>query len=249
MLFKSFALTLSLAAAVSAAALPASKVGPLQSRNPTKVKPEKLAARQAGCLPSPTNILGDAINGSPDYYQDEWASVTLPFPITIYSTTASTIWVSVNGVISLDPPPGSGSFINSALPHNPSTPPPPPYSAADAWLGTNAIAPLWMDLAIEYTLHLGIWYTVTGTSPSRTLTIGWQVEPQNAISGFLFFYIFDVVYEEANPGIVKFEYITLPDGGVSATIGAQSYPSGLQHSGYLNAGDIVTVDTVAGTIS
>jgi hypothetical protein len=49
-------------------------------------------------LASPTVIVGDVNGNSGFNYDDEFFEVDLPFPLTIYGISNSTVYVGINGV-------------------------------------------------------------------------------------------------------------------------------------------------------
>ncbi|KAK6498917.1 hypothetical protein TWF481_011487 [Arthrobotrys musiformis] len=196
-------------------------------------------------LSSPTAIFGDPINGTPNNYDDIWDTVTLPFPIEIYNVSASRIYVSVNGFISLDEEPGT-SFINSQLPVALDV------SGANRLPNTSAVA-LWDDLYIYAGTQQGVYYQIDGTEPgNRVVSFEFYTSAYRRSSEFFHFLI---RYEEARPGILTYKYFQVFGGGVSATIGAQSRDQNLWVQWSLDQADAVSdgqsllVDTIANTIT
>lgn len=195
-------------------------------------------------LASPTAIYGDPVNGSPSNYDDVWATFPAPFPLTFYNVTSSDIRFSINGFIALDEDP-QRSFRNQPLPVAASD------STAD-FLPNTAILPYWDDLYITTGTLAGIYYEVQGAAPDRNITFEFYLESYSEAGSF---YHFDLVYEEAVPGVATFRYYQVFDSGSSATVGAQSREAGLfvQFSyntpGSVNDGDVLLLDTNANTIT
>ncbi|KAK6513821.1 hypothetical protein TWF506_008255 [Arthrobotrys conoides] len=196
-------------------------------------------------LSSPTAIFGDAIEGSPVNYDDIWSRVTLPFPIEVYNISASRVYVSVNGFVSLDEEPGT-SFINSELP------------VADDVSGANrlpntSIAALWDDLYIYAGTQQGVYYQVDGTTPgSRVLSFEFYTSAYRRSAEFFHFLI---RYEEDKPNILTYKYFEVFGGGISATIGVQSRSQNLwaqwssDRANAVSNGQSLLVDTIANTIT
>ncbi|KAF3904576.1 hypothetical protein ABW21_db0203036 [Orbilia brochopaga] len=161
---------------------------------------------------SPTPLLGNLTAGSPKTYDEDFRPILLPFPIRIYNTSLpvnATLFVSVNGFVSATVPPNS-TYNNVHIPDNSTDFPP------------DAIFPLWTDLVIEAGEQQGIVYGLSGTWPSRTLTIEWLVSswaadiydpPNHFLLQFL----------ESDPTVVIARYLSVSNRATNAgTVGLQS---------------------------
>ncbi len=149
---------------------------------------------------TPAGIVGDDVTGT----------VTLPFDITVYGATyfaGSAIGVGSNGFVSLNSlNPGLG---NVCLPRT---------------TGTNygpVLYPHWDDLRTDLTAG-GIWTGVSGTAPNRTFVIEWQAVYYAANTTAL---NFEVQFHESSTDI-DFVYNSIPNTGVSATIGVEFQNTG-----------------------
>src|SRR5690606_16107375 len=81
------------------------------------------------------------------YFDDDQVQVNLPFPLTLYGETYSTMWVTTNGYLAFasDWP----NFFNVTVP--------------DAYLPNAAIYPLWDDLVV----FDAVYTTTLGEAPNR----------------------------------------------------------------------------------
>ncbi|KAK6339717.1 hypothetical protein TWF718_009110 [Orbilia javanica] len=195
-------------------------------------------------LPSPTALFGDPVGGSPSNYDDVFYTLSLPFPIEVYNVSSSTVYISVNGFISLDEEPGT-SFINSELP------------VADNVSGANrlpntSIVALWDDLYIYGGTGQGIYYQIDGSTPgSRVISFEFYTSAYRRSSEFFHFL---VRYEEASPNILTYKYFQVFGGGASATIGAQSRSQNLwvqwssDREGAVSDGQSLLVNTIENSI-
>ncbi|EPS38117.1 hypothetical protein H072_8168 [Dactylellina haptotyla CBS 200.50] len=203
---------------------------------------------------TPTMILGDTINGNVEDIDDDWAPIDLPFPMILYNSTACALWVNVNGVLAFDHPHRrQSSSINTELPRNPFGKPPAGGNSQDFFLPAFAICPLWQNLKIYKGTRHGIYYTITGEEPDRTITISYHVGSAEWIDNTWMEYNFNVVYDESTPNMINYEYISLEDSGSRATIGIQDFPDAMQLSFlgtfYVGNGNVVEVDTLSNSFS
>ncbi|KAJ6260645.1 hypothetical protein Dda_4872 [Drechslerella dactyloides] len=170
-------------------------------------------------LPSPTALFGDAVNRSPSDIDDPWTSLDLPFPVTIYGLSNTTIYVSVNGFFSLNSPPPPidrgqyVSFSNENLPVN------VPINSESNYLPPLSVCGFWDDLFIFKGTYQGIYYQIDGSPGSRILSLEYYTSHFSASHEY---YHFIMRYKEDKPNVVTVRYYQVSDDGVSATIGAQS---------------------------
>ncbi|KAF5986350.1 peptidase s8 s53 subtilisin kexin sedolisin [Fusarium coicis] len=151
-------------------------------------------------LANPTPIITDTLVSSDDGNQ----GFTVPFPIGVFGVSSTSVFVSPNGLLSLDT--GSSTYNNNPLPR------------------TNILAvsilPYWDDQYFRRdTCNTGVFYDVYETGRSQTLTVEWHVG-SNADTGFNEHYT--ASFFEDYPGLVRFEYYTITRHGGSATIGVQN---------------------------
>ncbi|KAF0329587.1 peptidase s8 and s53 subtilisin kexin sedolisin [Colletotrichum asianum] len=165
-------------------------------------------------LPSPTSLIsvGD----------DTFGSALLPFPVGVFGSNATTVYVSSNGFLSLYE--GSTAYENKPLPSDEI----PPVS----------ILPFWDDLRVQPPSQ-AVQYQVFGSDAgSRNVTFEWVTVHLGEPSQF---YHFTATFEEAQPGIVTYRYYTTYDQGESATVGVQNLRDGNNFSvqvGYNSPGSV-----------
>ncbi|KAF5608202.1 uncharacterized protein FSUBG_4737 [Fusarium subglutinans] len=164
-------------------------------------------AADPGCaqtllLANPTPIF-DAQNGR---YDDSYNIVNPPFPIGVFGAASRNVFVSTNGLLSLDS--GASHYANYQLPAE--------------LLPSTSIMPYWDDFLItEGTCNTGIFYDVYETARGNTFTIEYNVgslRPSFIGTGEHF----SVSFYEDHPGLVRFEYYQTTIHGSSATVGLQS---------------------------
>ena len=63
-----------------------------------------------------------------------------------------------------------------------------------------------------------VYYGIDGTPPNRLAIFEFY---ESHISQSSYYYHFQIVFDEAAPGVVKFIYFEATDGGASATVGVQ----------------------------
>jgi thermitase len=139
---------------------------------------------------------------------DTTSMVALPFPVSLYGTTTSSIGVSSNGLVRFDG--GSATtFENAPIP-----------STTDP---NNFAAPFWDDL--NPAAGGGVWVRTVGAAPNRKVVVGWIDVPHFGIAtGSV---SFELVLTEGNGGIVfryrdtEFGDATV-DRAASATAGIEN---------------------------
>ncbi|KAG9506283.1 hypothetical protein J7337_003265 [Fusarium musae] len=159
-------------------------------------------------LANPTPIITDPLVDSDDGNQ----GFTAPFPIGVFGASSTYVFVSPNGLLSLDT--GSSTYNNNPLPRTN--------------IPAVSILPYWDDQYFRRdTCNTGIFYDVYETGRGQTLTVEWQVG-SNADTGFNEHYT--ASFFEDYPGLVRFEYYTTTTHGGSATIGVQNGQEFSQYS-------------------
>ncbi|KAK6513564.1 hypothetical protein TWF506_008003 [Arthrobotrys conoides] len=217
---------------------------------PTQVS--KIIGNVKRQAPVESSIWGNSITGSPEYYDNNWANVTLPFPISFYGVNYSNLWVSINGILSPGPEqiqyPDTSSAIQNHIPvdsiavgagqERPDLP----------WVPEKALFALWQDLFVEnapIALH-AVWTTTSGSAPSRIITFSWKVSSEGVVGGQIVEPEFSVSFREARPYIARIEYTDVADKGINAVIGIQSsFSTGVEWSYKTEAlfnGDILAVN-------
>jgi hypothetical protein len=83
--------------------------------------------------------------------------------------------------------------------------------------GTTAF-PYWDDLYIYSGTPQGIYYASQGNAPNRTLVFEFYTSHYSQANQY---YHFQVLFFEAQPGVVQYRYYDASDGGVSCTVGVQ----------------------------
>ncbi|KAL4921350.1 hypothetical protein BDW62DRAFT_219500 [Aspergillus aurantiobrunneus] len=183
---------------------------------PEPREPEPPALPNTVTLRNPKAIVG-ALSGAPEDVDDKAFTLTVPFPITLYGHSSTTLSINDNGMICLDQAP-SQTIANvrtgQQLPFRNGL---APYS----------LFPLWKDLKITKGKPHGIYYDVEGASPNRKLTIEYYVTRYNMEEQYFHFL---VVLEEARPNVVTFRYYDVQDRGAEGTVGVQGPDSHSQFS-------------------
>lgn len=154
-------------------------------------------------------------------------TVSLPFPVTFYGNTYTTIYVSTNGFASFTD--ALSDFTNDAIP-NSSTP--------------NALlAALWDDLVVQD----GIYTATYGFSPNRKFVIEWRNVRRYAGSGNAVFEI--IIYEQqvAGQNIIRFSYNNNVISTLNATIGIENSTGtvGLDYTGTFVTGTSPNISTIS----
>jgi hypothetical protein len=81
-----------------------------------------------------------------------------------------------------------------------------------------SVAAFWDDLFITGGTSGGIFYTITGVAPARTVAFEWYL--QQNIGGNPY-YRFGLSFDEGGSGFIRFQYDEVPDLGQGATVGLQ----------------------------
>ncbi|KAH7161898.1 hypothetical protein EDB81DRAFT_925710 [Dactylonectria macrodidyma] len=185
-------------------------------------------------LSNPIPIVG-SLGGASDNFDDIFYPIVSSFPITIYGHSSTNVFVSINGLFSLDV--GDRSYSYQSLP------------ARNASLPEYTLFPFWCDLYIYKDTPQGIYYEIAGQAPSRTLCIEWYVSRYGDKNQY---YHFNMLLEEARPNVVTYKYFEALDKGGKCTIGAQG-PNNAQLWSYnqekVVPGVQVFIDTSSGSVS
>ena len=138
--------------------------------------------------------------------------VTAPFPVTIYGTQTTDLFVSSNGWLGLSASSSPEDWTNQNIP--------------SATVPNGIVAPFWDDL------DPGSWGRVvthtTGSAPDRSYTVAWLAVPHYDYGGSV---SFQVVFSESD-GSIRLQYqdvtfgSTAVDGGRSATVGLEDEVGG-----------------------
>lgn len=136
--------------------------------------------------------------------EDGVEELTLPFPVGLYTVFSDTIYVGVNGLISL--------FDNS-IAQSSNNPFP------DNGLPSVAIAAYWDDLRIQGNAGYEITYRVYDDADYRAVNIDWcVVDADDVVTHFM---VILRAYDLSNPESVFMRYFQ-SNGGKSATIAVQN---------------------------
>ncbi|KAF4959561.1 hypothetical protein FGADI_1628 [Fusarium gaditjirri] len=162
---------------------------------------------------------------------DHYKTVVPPFPIEIFGVGSTDVYVSVNGLVTLND--YSTIYSNTALPSQ---------------FLPISIMPYWDDLAnFQNTCNSGIYYDVYETDRGNTFSIEWQLDtPGSGETGEHF----SASFYQDFPGLVRFEYYKTTKHGSSATVGLQNGQLYAQYS-YNQANSVpdefyVEIDTSSG---
>ncbi|KAL4978286.1 hypothetical protein BDW66DRAFT_23080 [Aspergillus desertorum] len=153
-------------------------------------------------------VLVGGLSGAPEDVDDKAFQLDLPFAVSLYGHSSSTLWVIDNGMICLDEAPTSSPAsvrTGQQLPFRDGL---APYS----------LFPLWKDLKITKGKPHGIYYDVEGNAPNRALTIEFYVTRYNMEDQYFHFL---VILEEAKPNFATFRYFDVQDEGAEGTVGVQ----------------------------
>ncbi|KAK4970671.1 hypothetical protein LTR42_007647 [Elasticomyces elasticus] len=187
-------------------------------------------------LASPTPIVGDAVNGSPNSYDDQAFAVTLPVNISLYGQSSANVWVSTNGVVGITQlQQNSANFVNQPLPWfgmpgcaNQNYTDPVSGATVNQCFGDTMALALWDDLFIYAGTQQGIYYEVDGEVGTRNTTFEFY---HSHYSDDNQYYHFLMTFFEDRPGVVTFRYLDVSDNGCSATVGIQSSSYGVNNPG------------------
>ncbi|KAF5578562.1 hypothetical protein FPANT_9942 [Fusarium pseudoanthophilum] len=159
-------------------------------------------------LANPTPIITNPQVNTDDGNQ----GFTAPFPIGVFGASSTSVFVSPNGLLSLDT--GSSAYGNYPLPRS--------------GIPAVSILPYWDDQYFRRdTCNTGVFYDVYETDRGQTLTVEWFVG-SNADTGFNEHYT--ASFYQDYPGLVRFEYYTTTRHGSGATIGVQNGQDYTQYS-------------------
>ncbi|KAL5003024.1 hypothetical protein BDV10DRAFT_201028 [Aspergillus recurvatus] len=185
----------------AAAAPPAPEPQP----EPRRADPAELP--NAVTLRNPKVIVG-GLSGAPEDVDDKAFQLDLPFAVSLYGHSSSTLWVIDNGMICLDQAP-------TASPASVRTGQQLPFRDG---LAPYSLFPLWKDLKITQGKPHGIYYDVEGNAPNRKLTIEFYVTRYNMEDQYFHFL---VILEEAKANVATFRYFDVQDEGAEGTVGVQ----------------------------
>ncbi|MCK4560868.1 MAG: Ig-like domain-containing protein, partial [Calditrichia bacterium] len=150
-------------------------------------------------------------------FNNDTASVVLPFNFVFYGGSFSKVWVSTNGWISFTQP--SGSY--------------PGNTTIPAGAGPDSMIAVFWDNIIGETWPAGeggVYYKTLGTTPNRRFVIQWDIQEGQWNENDVNFEV--ILYEQSNQ--IKFQYYWLAsqyNGGGSATIGIKQNTSvGIEYS-------------------
>ncbi|KAL4754390.1 hypothetical protein BDW72DRAFT_166769 [Aspergillus terricola var. indicus] len=190
---------------LQAAAAPPPAPEPEPQPEPRRADPDELP--NAVTLRNPKVIVG-GLSGAPEDVDDKAFQLDLPFAVSLYGHSSSTLWVIDNGMICLDEAP-------TASPASVRTGQQLPFRDG---LAPYSLFPLWKDLKITKGKPHGIYYDIEGNAPNRTLTIEFYVTRYNMEDQYFHFLL---ILEEARPNIATFRYFDVQDEGAEGTVGVQ----------------------------
>ncbi|KAH7036443.1 hypothetical protein B0J12DRAFT_265966 [Macrophomina phaseolina] len=147
--------------------------------------------------PSATALLSADLFSNMD---DEVRSVGLPFAMMLYGTSASTVYISTNGILSFEP---TIAWDASLLP--------------STNLPSIAAAPYWTDLSIPFQeFTWGIWYSLD--TSANALVVEWILGKAGNLDEI---YQFQLEYRSAAPGVLVYRYFVVGGNGKGAGVGVQ----------------------------
>ncbi|KAJ6259937.1 hypothetical protein Dda_5581 [Drechslerella dactyloides] len=163
-----------------------------------------------------------------------WAKVDLKFPVKVFNKSSNTIWVSMNGIVSLDEPNlDAPSVPNRPLPIDPES-----FSrggATGGFIPGTAIMPFWRDMSmkaatndtgvwVQYTYHPGYevpHYHIYWRGCDKAEE-DWAAGREQCGKATRFFIL---TLGSDKPGVVQLLYgLGGGDKNIEATVGVQSYP-------------------------
>ncbi|KAK6336280.1 hypothetical protein TWF696_001842 [Orbilia brochopaga] len=170
---------------------------------------------------------------------DAWSKVELKFPMQIFDKSSTTIWLSMNGLISLDEPSSNPSVPARDFPIDPAS-----CGLGTSCVSNNTVAVMWQDLymppigangdlSVEWVHHY----------PSLSPEIGyhyhfiWSVCDKKTAAGGIptgmkkcgkASRLFVLNYYENQPGVFHMSWNFDPDVTTSGVIGVQAYPKYMQ---------------------
>ncbi|KAJ3457029.1 hypothetical protein MRS44_014170 [Fusarium solani] len=143
-------------------------------------------------------------------HRDDSKEITLPFPVTMYSSSNNIIYVSVNGVISLGD--GSGATDHGEFPSD--------------YLADKSIAIYWTRNSIIPGSGQGVTYRVLGEGPGRLAIFDFKVHPDSNTANDEPDH-YKVTFMEHEPRFCSISYIHTNGKGGDATVGHQDYSNRL----------------------
>ncbi|KAK6343969.1 hypothetical protein TWF696_007620 [Orbilia brochopaga] len=164
---------------------------------------------------------------------DAWAKIDLLFPLKIFNKSSSTIWVSMNGIVSLDEP----NLEISSVPERPLPVDPEIFSRDGATTGyfpANAIAPFWRDMSMKAAApETGVWvqyiHQEGAEYPQYHIYFracdkaekDWAAGRERCGKGTRNFIL---MFGMDKPGTFQLMYLLGGEKDIQATVGVQSYP-------------------------
>ncbi|KAF9775843.1 hypothetical protein IL306_006025 [Fusarium sp. DS 682] len=150
------------------------------------------AATTATCFPTIVLANPTALFGPEEIHLDEYASVELPFQVSIYGSFSNTIYAATNGVLSILQTPEVKVSGNWYLP-------------LKEYLPDVSILPYWSDQYIwtEF-CGSGIWYEVHETTKGQTFTVEYSTVP--FVGNGIELNHYSVSLYKDYPGLVRYEY-------------------------------------------
>jgi hypothetical protein len=157
-------------------------------------------------LRNPIAIVG-GLRGAAENIDDKWFPLELPFAISLFNYSTSKIFVTDNGILSLDAAGGTSGTqrTGQVLPF---------YDEIPAY----SMFPFWTDLKICQGKPHGIYYEIVGEPGSRSLTVEWYMTRWSKEDQY---FHFNLRIDEAHPNIVTYQYYDAVDKGAECTIGVQ----------------------------
>ncbi|KAF2152324.1 hypothetical protein K461DRAFT_313051 [Myriangium duriaei CBS 260.36] len=175
-------------------------------------------------LSSPTPLTGTSAAGlAPSNLDDQYVPLTLPFSIQLYGTSATTVYIGVNGWLGLTQPCYTSSNGYFGYGSGELLAPPLPVSCANWFMPTVAFAPFWEDLYIYQGTPQGLYYQISGTAPTRSVSFEYYTSEFNHSTSY---YHFVATFQENNPGAAIFDYYQVSDAGAHAVVGVQNNATG-----------------------
>ncbi|GIJ91965.1 hypothetical protein Asppvi_010940 [Aspergillus pseudoviridinutans] len=157
-------------------------------------------------LRDPIAIVG-SLRGATENIDDRWFPLELPFAVSLFNYSTNQVFVTDNGILSLD----SGGGTNSEQRNGQIL---PFYDQIPAY----SMFPFWTDLKICEGKPHGIYYEIIGEPGSRSLTVEWYVTRWSKEDQY---FHFNLRIDEAHPNIVTYQYYDAVDKGAECTIGVQ----------------------------
>jgi hypothetical protein len=183
------------------------------------------------CGSSPSCYPGGNVNIFPSLPDDSVARIGLPWPVYVYGTAYTSVWVSSNGNLQLGVTAGTaqGTYLNAAL----------PSAGLSAKVG---VALFWDDLN-EFptaTPPQGVFYRSVNFGGQPAFVVSWRAQQFQDI-GYPYVRAEVIFYEHSRN--ITFQYLeTGNQNGASATIGIQKSPSGPASQWSYNRSNAVVTD-------